>query len=234
MGGAGLIMNALQGIFLDFYGTLVGGDREAVETICQAVVDDHGLDLTARELAERWGRTYFSAIEACNGHGFRLLVEIEHDTLVETVRPLAGTIDVAPYIDRLSDYLARPTVFDEVHEVLERLPLPVCIVSNADERELRRAMSHNGLEFDHVVTSESARSYKPQPEIFKTALFLTGWAPERVLHVGDSLHSDVGGAKRAGIRSAWVKRADRISDIGKEIPDFTWPDLRGLCAVATR
>ena len=49
-----------------------------------------------------------------------------------------------------------------------------------------------------------------------------------IIHVGDSLHSDVAGAHKVGIRAAWVSRADRIGDIGTEKPDFTWPDLRPL------
>lgn len=218
----------LDGIFLDFYGTVAGGDREAVESICQAVIDDHGLDLTGADLARRWGLAYFEAIELCDGAGFHTLVEIERDTLIEAVEPLAGRIDPQPYVDRLSRYLAQPILFDEVHEVLDGPSVPVCIVSNADDDELRAAVDHHGLRFDHVVTSESARCYKPNPKIFRIALERTGWSPERVIHVGDSLHSDVAGAHRAGIRAAWLHRTDRISDIGTDTPEFTWADLRPI------
>jgi 2-haloacid dehalogenase/putative hydrolase of the HAD superfamily len=218
----------LDGVFLDFYGTVAGGDRQAVQSICQAVVEDHGIDLTGEELAKRWGLTYFAAIEACDAAGFQTLAEIERDTLVEAVEPLAGRIDPRPYVDRLNQYLAQPDLFDEVHEVLDGLGLPICIVSNADDAELRAALQHHGLRFDHVVTSESARCYKPDPEIFRIALKRTGWSPDRVIHVGDSLHSDVAGAHRAGIRAAWLHRTDRISDIGTETPEFTWPDLRPI------
>jgi 2-haloacid dehalogenase len=221
-------MPRLQGIFLDFYGTLAGGDRAAVVAICQQVIDDHGLTLTADEMAFLWGQRYFAAIEATDGH-FRLLTQIEYDTLVETVFPLTRrNIDVSGYIERLNQYLAQPTLYEEVRDVLAGLRLPVCIVSNADERELRMALRHHELKFEYVVSSEAARSYKPERRIFQAALELTGWSPERVMHVGDSLHSDVGGARRAGLHSAWVNRADRISDIGTETPDFTWTDLRPL------
>jgi len=221
-------MGRWQGIFLDFYGTLASGDLLAVESVCQRVIDDYGVDAQASHLAVQWGHRYFAAIEAIDGGGFRSLREIEHDTLIETVAPLAGRIDAKPYIDDLNQYLLQPTLYDEVREVLEQLALPVCIVSNADECELQGALAHHGLQFDHVVSSELARSYKPDHRIFETALELTGWPPERVIHVGDSLHSDVGGARRVGISAAWVSRAERISDIGTEKPDFTWPDLRPL------
>lgn len=227
-------MEPLEGIFLDFYGTVVGEDRRAVESVCQAVIDDHGLDMTARDLALDWGKVYFAAIDAVNGSGFRLLADIERDTLVETVQPLLGPIDPGPYIDQLNRYLVSPPLFDDVREVLAACPLPVCIVSNADERELRAAVEHNQLTFDVIVTSELAKSYKPGPRILHHALELTGWASDRVIHVGDSLHSDVGGAHRAGLRAAWVNRADRISDIGTEKPDWVWHDLKPIISLVVK
>jgi len=222
-------MSKLDGIFLDFYGTIAGGDRAAVVAICQEVIDDHGLKTSAEEMSLAWGLRYFAAIESVRRDNFRLLTQIEHDTLIETVEPLNGRmIDPTGYIERLNQYLAQPTLFDEVREVLAALSVPVCIVSNADERELLAALDHHGLHFDYIMSSETARSYKPEGGIFAAALELTGWSAERVIHVGDSLHSDVGGARRAGIRSAWIQRSERISDIGSETPDFTWPDLRPL------
>lgn len=226
-------MASWQGIFIDFYGTLVGGDRHAVESICRRVIADHGggedrAGITAEAFAVRWGQAYFDALEHVNGSGFRTLHEIERDTLVQTCLPLFGPIDPTPYIEAFDRYLAAPPLFEEVPEVLAALRLPVCIVSNADERELLAAMEHNRLRAAAVVTSEAARSYKPDRRIFERALEVTGWSRERVLHVGDSLHSDVAGAHAAGLRAAWVDRAHRIHDIGSDTPDFQWPDLRPL------
>lgn len=218
----------LDGIFLDFYGTVAAGDRAAVVAICTRVVQDHGLNVSGEDLAVAWGHQYFEAIEACIGDGFRLLAEIERDTLIETLAAHERQIDPGPYIAMFNEYLTRPSLFDEVREVLAALPWPVCIVSNADERELLLAVEHLGLTFDCIITSETARSYKPDAGIFRAALDLTGWRSDRVVHVGDSLHSDVGGAQRLRIRTAWVNRAERMTDIGQEIPDWTWTDLRPL------
>jgi len=224
-------MGQWQGIFLDFYGTVAGGDVHAVQSICQQVIDDHGIGLSAAELAVQWGHRYFSAIESVNGTKFRLLREIERDTLIETVAPWATNIDVTMYIDRLNSYLGQPVLFDEVREVLADVHLPVCIVSNADEAELQKALAHHQLKFDWVVSSELAGSYKPDRRIFDFALERTGFSPERVMHVGDSLHSDVEGAHRAGLQAAWVQRSQRLSDIGTDEPDFTWPDLRPILSL---
>ena len=224
-------MQQFEGIFLDFYGTVAGGDRQAVHDVCQAVIDDYGLAADTADLASRWGDRYFAVIESMDGRQFRLLRAIEGQTLIETVRPLGVEIDASPYVEQLNAYLARPTLYEEVREVLAALRLPICIVSNADEREIRLAIAHHGLDFRYLVTSEFARSYKPEPGIFRAALELTGWPADRVLHVGDSLHSDVGGAHNAGLKAAWVSRSERIKDIGTEQPDYTWHDLRPLLSL---
>ncbi len=224
-------MPQLEGILIDFYGTIAGGDRAAVVDICRHVVEDHALPIPPEDLAVRWGHAYFEAIEAVDGT-FRLLSEIERDTLIETVVTTSGKVIVAtPYIARFSDYLARPPLFDEVPQVLSDLDLPLCIVSNADEHELRRAVAHHGLAVQHIVTSESARSYKPDRRIFEAALAATGWSADQVVHIGDSLHSDVGGARKLGIHTIWVNRAERMSDIGTDTPDATWTDLRPLVSL---
>jgi len=125
-------MSNLQGIFLDFYGTLVGGDREAVETVCQAIIDDYELETSAAEIAINWGLKYFQAIEKLNGHSFRTLLQIEHDTLIDTIFPLTGRVDVGSYIWVLNKYLARPVLFEEVPEVLARLSaaLPAATITD--------------------------------------------------------------------------------------------------------
>ena len=60
-----------------------------------------------------------------------------------------------------------------------------------------------------VFTSEDAKSYKPRPELFRLALAETGLAPGEVIHIGDSLSSDVGGAAPLGISALWLNLNSR-------------------------
>ena len=59
---------------------------------------------------------------------------------------------------------------------------------------------------DGVVSSAVVGFAKPAPEIFRVALDLAGVAPEEALHVGDSLTSDVEGARAAGVRGVLIAR----------------------------
>ncbi len=59
----------------------------------------------------------------------------------------------------------------------------------------------------------------------------TGWRRERLIHVGDSLHSDVGGAIIMGFKSGWVNRQHRIHDIGTHTADYELASLLDMLAL---
>ena len=218
-------------LFLDFYGTVTTGDRLAVEKTSAEVVRAFDLPITASDLAVSWGEQFFQAIESSNGTHFRTLYEIECATLQATVRPYAGEIDATPFADMLKAYWANPPLAPHAAAFLDRLSLPVCIVSNADSDDVNRAISRHGVKVSHVVTSEDARSYKPDQGIFNMALLRMEVRPDRVLHAGDSLHSDVEGAQAAGIATCWVQYNDRILDVGNAHPDHKVSDLQELCGI---
>lgn len=75
-----------------------------------------------------------------------------------------------------------------------------------------RIMVHRTLEiikvkdvFKHIVTQDDVVNCKPHPEIFLYAAEKMGVRPERCLVFEDS-PLGIEGAKRAGMRSVWVKR----------------------------
>ena len=57
------------------------------------------------------------------------------------------------------------------------------------------------------------RAYKPKKELFEFALRATGLHADEVIHIGDSLSSDVRGASLVGIKAFWLNR------FGKKIPE---------------
>lgn len=224
----------LDGLFLDMYGTLTTGDRHAVETVCARIIRDTGVPLSARELAITWGERFFAALDVSNDAAFLTLLELEARTLRETMAALHREVDPAPYVRQLTEYWQNPPLQPEAREFLSGFPLPVCIVSNADRADIETALARHDLRVAQVVTSEEVRSYKPAPKIFETALRQTGWRRAHVMHVGDSLHSDVGGARAVGLRTGWVNRAHRIHDIGNHRPDHEFGDLLELTALVRR
>lgn len=222
---------SIVGLFVDFYGTVVAGDRACIEAICQKVIDRTRLGMTAGAFAALWAGHFFDMIETANGAAFRTLAQCERDSLAMTLAELR--IDVAPdvFIDETRAYWRAAPAYPDAVAVLGALDLPVCIVSNADDEELLSSVAAAGLRFDHIVTSERARCYKPAGGIFELALAETGWPADRVLHVGDSRHSDVAGAQAVGLGTVWLCRPDRVNDRPDATPDHTVSDFHELGAL---
>lgn len=79
-----------------------------------------------------------------------------------------------------------------------------------------------GDAFDAVVISEDVGVRKPRREIFEAVLTRLGCDPSEVLHVGDNLEADVGGASALGIRSVWLTR--RVRDPEHSRGRYTGPE----------
>lgn len=91
------------------------------------------------------------------------------------------------------------------------------VVSNANGR-MREALDRVGIGpyVDLVVDSSEERVEKPDPQIFRNALTRAGARPETTLHVGDLFHTDVVGARAAGLRAVLLDMADLYGDFDCE------------------
>ncbi len=113
---------------------------------------------------------------------------------------------------------------------LQALGLQVGIVSNIDDEYLNplldRTAELRSLSF--VLSSESARSCKPDPDIYLQALVLASEPAERVLFVGDSFRNDVAGPAEVGMRTCWFT-ADQVSSPTQALrPDLVITELSEL------
>jgi len=211
--------NSFEVVMIDFFGTVAAGDRHIVETISGQVARDFGLAISGPELAKMWGKAFFAEADGSNNNDFKTLIECEKISLATLMRDYGIDMDPMPYVRQVQEYFWNPPLHSDAIEAINRIPIPVCCVSNIDEDDLQRAISAHGLEFDHTVSSERARSYKPDEKIFRLTLAEMNVSAEKCMHVGDSLHSDIGGAQRVGITGVWIEREGRISDIGEAVPD---------------
>lgn len=87
--------------------------------------------------------------------------------------------------------------------------VPIYIISNIDTADIIKALAFHSLNPADVITSEDARSYKPQKEISEFALKRTGLKPQDIVHIGDSITSDVNGASMSGINAIWLNRFNK-------------------------
>jgi 2-haloalkanoic acid dehalogenase type II len=215
-------------LLLDFYGTVVEEDDGPIGQVCNSVAEASRLPATPAEVSSYWGRVFGQMCAESFCSTFRSQKELERLSLQHVLQHFECDLDPDLLSQGLYDYWSNPVLFPESREVLAQCRMPICLVSNIDNAELRSALRHNDLGFDLVVTSEDCRAYKPRREMFDRALSLLGLSREEVLHVGDSLSSDVRGAKSLGIPVLWVNRKDRQAPDGVDAPDYVSTDLRGL------
>ncbi|MGA6169337.1 haloacid dehalogenase type II [Streptomyces sp. NPDC012600] len=82
---------------------------------------------------------------------------------------------------------------------------PLIGLSNASRTALLGLNAHAGLRWHQALSAEDARVYKPDPEVYRLAVTVSGLPPERLLMV--AAHAwDLRGAQRLGLRTAYVSR----------------------------
>jgi putative hydrolase of the HAD superfamily len=100
---------------------------------------------------------------------------------------------------------------DDALYVLEDLGkrAKIVLITNFDHSpHVRKLMNNSGLTglFHLVIISDEVGCLKPQPEIFELALRKVNLKAQDVVHVGDSVHDDVGGAMSVGIIPILIDR----------------------------
>jgi 2-haloacid dehalogenase len=212
----------VKAVTLDAYGTLLRND--GLLLLPRRIVADHGLSVSAEDVLRIWIDLYH---EATQSPPFRTLRDIQEDILARVLRQLGVTAAATPYVELFFEVTTRVELYPEVLDVLNALgPVRSAVVSNADHEHV--AAWRFKWPLQHIVISEAVRAYKPHPRIFQRALEQLGLSPHEVLHVGDSEIDDIEGAKRAGLRAAWLNRSGRPRRTHMPPPDYEIRDLTGL------
>ena len=117
-----------------------------------------------------------------------------------------------------------PGVVDVLNDLKSRYRLG--LVSNGNTYPDRVGL--DGM-FDFVILAVECGIAKPDPRIFELAMGKCGCDATQVVHVGDSLQSDIAGANGCGIRSVWLNQ-DGAANASGITPDHEISDLRELLA----
>jgi 2-haloacid dehalogenase len=131
----------------------------------------------------------------------------------------------------LRDWQPFPDTVEALQTLKERYKL--AIISNVDDGLFALTACHLQVEFDWIITAEQAGTYKPSPNNFALALERIGMAPEKVVHVAESLFHDHVPAKKLGLSTVWVHRRANKGGFGatppaNAEPDLEVPDLKSL------
>ncbi len=215
-----------QAIGFDVYGTLV--DPIAVQ---------HALDPVAGSGAEALARLWREKqVEYSFRRGLmRDYVDFDVCTAqaLEHAAALLG-IRIAPQErERLLQAYRRLEQFPEAVAALEALRRRghrLFAFSNGTPEGVRAVLGHAGVLplLEDVISVDEVRSFKPDPDVYALLARRAG-RPMAETWLVSCNGWDVIGAKRAGLRAAWVKRsaAGLLDPWGVE-PDLVVPELRAL------
>jgi len=92
----------------------------------------------------------------------------------------------------------------------------------AADQVLRFAGLRDRIEL--VMSADEAGAFKPDPRPYRMAIERTGAEAGEIVFVAAHWW-DVAGAKRAGMRTGWVARRDRVLPASVPEPDVQGPDL---------
>lgn len=222
---------SVEWVFLDAYSTILQEDWTLLNEACREMERSVRGRATGEEIGAWWEERFHALCESSNADRFVAQRPIVARSLADTARHFRAEMDQAAWVEALHAYAARPVLHHDTRAFLSSVDTRVCLVSNIDQDDIESALASVDIRLDEVVSSEAARSYKPDGGIFREALRRTKATPERVLHVGDSYRADVVGARGAGLRVAWVNRRQRaIPEGATALPDAEVTSLADLIA----
>ncbi len=202
----------IKALFFDFYGTIVHEDGVVIDEITN-IISSTGDGAEKSIIGSYWWKIFQEACMSSFGDSFQTQRELEIKSLEMTLRKFGSNASAEKLSKRMFEHWRKPPIFEDAANFLALCDIPYYIVSNIDTDDIMAAIHYHNLAPVMVFTSEDAKSYKPRPELFETALKETNMKPQEIVHIGDSLNSDVKGASNLGINTIWINRNH------KEIPD---------------
>jgi 2-haloacid dehalogenase len=224
-----LNFTSFQVLTFDCYGTLIDWET-GIFSALRPILAAHGKTISDYELLSVYSELEAQA-EQGEFHPYR-------EVLQSVVRGFGERLGFKPTeaeVRSLPDSLATWPPFPDTIAALRTLKASyrLAILSNVDDDLFAATARRLEVSFDHVITAQQARAYKPSLQVFKLAQERIGAAPGQWLHVGQSIYHDVIPAKSLGIATVWVNRPSPRPGAGAAKaasgqPDLEVPDLKTL------
>jgi 2-haloalkanoic acid dehalogenase type II len=217
----------IKALFLDFYGTVVHEDDDIIPIICNEIKDESKIECDIKDIGGYWWKVFSKMFRDSYGKNFETQRTLGLKSLNKTILHFQSSAIGEKIIEKQFSHWQEPGIFNESINFLNFVDVPVYVLSNIDTEDILKAIEFHGLEVNGVITSEDVKSYKPRSEMFNEALRRYKLDKSEVLHVGDSLTSDVQGAQNFGIKAVWLNRKQK--SLPEHIrPDYIFNDFEGL------
>jgi 2-haloacid dehalogenase len=217
----------------DCYGTLV--DWEAgIFGALRPILAAHGISMGDSALLELYGELETKA-ETGEFRPYRQVLQSVVRSFGERLKFTPTEAEVQSLPASVARWQAFPDTVAALRKLASRYRLAV--ISNIDDDLFATTAPKLEITFEHVITAQQARAYKPSLNNFKLAQERIAVPTEHWLHVGQSVYHDVLPAQSMGIATVWVKRPSPRTGVGavkaaKGQPDLEVPDVATLASLA--
>jgi putative hydrolase of the HAD superfamily len=218
----------IDAVTFDCWGTLItdSGFERAMARRVEAIAEVCAIDQeVAAELLDRAWRVHHDEWLNARQYGSSGMARFCHTELgIDDERACERLTEAMEEAGRLGSQRA----LDGAVSTLRKLRAAgvrtalVCDAGFTPGRIVRDFLDEHGLleHLEFCAFSNEVGTPKPDPRIFRVALDAIGTAPDRAVHVGDLLRTDVYGARNIGMKTV------RITQIGDDAArGFSWdPD----------
>jgi 2-haloacid dehalogenase len=164
-------------------------------------------------------------------HRYADFMATTEDALVFAARQLELPLTVDKREQLVGAWLqlkAWPDALPALH-ALKSAGVRLALLSNMTRRMLDAGIGNSGLDgtFEHVLSTDSLRTYKPDPRAYRMAPDAFGLARDRILFAAFA-GWDVSGAKAYGFPTYWVNRSNAAAEELGNAADAQGRDLKDL------
>ena len=218
-----------QVLTFDCYGTLIDWET-GIFSALHPILAAHHQSIPDAQLLELYGELE-AAAETNPYRSYREVLE----TVVRGFGQRLGFTPTPAEVRALADSVPTWRPWPDTVAALARLRrrYQLAIISNIDDDLFATTRPQLQADFHWVITAQQARCYKPGLPIFRLALDTLGVAPNRILHIGQSIYHDVLPAQSLGLATVWINRPSPRAGIGavkpaQGRPDLEFPSLQSL------
>jgi 2-haloacid dehalogenase len=203
-------LSQVKALTFDVFGTVVDW-RGSILREGQAFGREKGLDVDWAQFAEAWRAGYGPSMDRVRRDELPWTnIDGLHRLILEGLLEPFGLSGLSEAeLDHLNRVWHRLAPWPDAVEGLQRLRqrYVVASLSNGNVALLVDMAKRAGLPWDCVLSSELARHYKPDLEVYRLAAQLLGLAPPQVMMVA-AHNGDLLAAQQVGFRTAFVLRAE--------------------------
>lgn len=218
-------MDHIKAIAFDLYGTLY--DVHSVVARCDEQFPGRGREISAiwrqKQLEYTWLRSLMNR--------YVTFEQATEDALRFTCRHLRLDLDNEA-CKALCDAYLRLQPFPEVAGTLRALRqrgLKLAVLSNGSPHSIGAVVGNSGLraEFDHLLSVDPVRVYKPDDRAYLLAEAAFGLTRSSILFVSSNAW-DATGARYFGFPTGWINRSGSVFEEMGQTPDWQLGGLDGL------